>query len=614
MKIIITGLRGLPTRYGGIERHVEELAVRLVARGHQVTVYGMKRYTPASSYKGVQLVSLPCIPQKHLEMVSYSLLASLHILLFGKADLVHIQSDDSVLFYLPARLRYPIVATSHGPDYWRVEKWGPVARQLMKILELGYAHLPNQRIVIADFLKKYFQEKYKREFTYIPNGITFHQAPGIDALQRFGLQDRQYILFVGRLMESKGAHTLIEAYQSLPVPVRQNLKLVIVGDFSQPDPYINSLLKHRSDEILFTGFLSGDDLWQIYSHCYLFIFPSTIDFLPFVLLEALSFGIPIIYADVEANRAIVKEHGLPFKPGSPADLAHQIACVVDQPDNLEAISAHTKAYVGKNYDWEQIIDQTEVVYKKALSSINSRQDSSDMRTFSQEIFGVSVNEKTPTEPHKGKLVGRKKFIKRIFDIVAASITLIVLSPLLLLIALLIKFGSPGPILYKQQRIGEGVRPFTMLKFRTMYPEADESLHREHMQRVIANNLSPQDLGHDSTIKMEDDPRVTPVGRILRRTSLDETPQILNVLRGEMSLVGPRPAIPYEVEVYQEWHLRRFEAPGGITGLWQVKARAQVSHEEMIRLDLEYIDKYSLWMDILLLLQTPWVVIRGKGAK
>jgi len=209
----------------------------------------------------------------------------------------------------------------------------------------------------------------------------------------------------------------------------------------------------------------------------------------------------------------------------------------------------------------------------------------------------------------------QRVVKRVFDVLAVTFVLALLSPILLVVAILIKLDSTGPVFYKGKRIGEGGQPFTMYKFRSMALDADSNIHQDYVTRLIRENIRPQALNGErrGTLKMEQDARITRVGRFIRKTSLDELPQLFNVLRGEMSLVGPRPPLPYEVEVYQEWHKRRFEAPPGITGLWQVKARNQVSFDEMVRLDLEYIEKYSVWLDIKLILQTPWELVKGRGA-
>ena len=196
-------------------------------------------------------------------------------------------------------------------------------------------------------------------------------------------------------------------------------------------------------------------------------------------------------------------------------------------------------------------------------------------------------------------------IKRILDVAASVALLLILSPLLLLIAVLLKLTSPGPILFRQMRVGQGAKPFAMLKFRSMRVNADPALHHEFVTRFIKSSAQLHPVGAKVVFKLTNDPRVTPLGRILRKTSLDELPQLWNVLRGDMSLVGPRPPLPYEVEHYKPWHWRRvLAAKPGITGLWQVAGRSRTTFEEMVRLDLRYARTCSLWTDIKILLATP----------
>lgn len=200
--------------------------------------------------------------------------------------------------------------------------------------------------------------------------------------------------------------------------------------------------------------------------------------------------------------------------------------------------------------------------------------------------------------------------KRFVDIVGSLLGLIVLAPLLLVIAVAVKLTSSGPVLFRQQRVGQYGRRFWFLKFRSMYQKNDPRAHEEFVKNLIAGVKTEG----QQIYKMTHDPRITPIGRFLRRTSLDELPQLWNVLRGEMSLVGPRPPIPYEVRHYDIWHRRRLLAvKPGITGLWQVTGRSRVGFDEMVRLDLQYAQTWSLWLDIKLLLLTPRAVFEGKGA-
>jgi lipopolysaccharide/colanic/teichoic acid biosynthesis glycosyltransferase len=214
--------------------------------------------------------------------------------------------------------------------------------------------------------------------------------------------------------------------------------------------------------------------------------------------------------------------------------------------------------------------------------------------------------------------GRRGYFlaKRIIDLTLAAIALIVAAPLMALITLCIKLDSPGPVLFRQVRLGLNGRPFTCYKFRTMYQNVDMEVHRRYVQSFIEQQ-TPANYAANGRLpifKLTGDPRVTGIGRLLRRSSLDELPQILNVMKGEMSWVGPRPPLPYEVQVYQDWHKQRLETIPGITGLWQVHGRSRVTFDDMVRMDLEYIERQSLLLDGKILLLTIPVVLLGKGAE
>ncbi len=207
-------------------------------------------------------------------------------------------------------------------------------------------------------------------------------------------------------------------------------------------------------------------------------------------------------------------------------------------------------------------------------------------------------------------------VKRTVDIVGSAMALILCAPLFLVIALAIKLSSKGPIFYRQLRVGQSGRTFTFLKFRSMYVGNDSSVHKEFATQFITSRPIEADQGGNGNcvFKITQDKRITRVGRFLRRSSLDELPQFLNVLMGDMSLVGPRPPIPYELAAYQTWHRRRLlGVKPGITGLWQVMGRSTVRFDEMVRLDLRYASTWTPWLDIKILLRTPAAVIRGTGA-
>ena len=211
-------------------------------------------------------------------------------------------------------------------------------------------------------------------------------------------------------------------------------------------------------------------------------------------------------------------------------------------------------------------------------------------------------------------VGR--VMKRSMDILGSLLLLLLFSPVFAAIAVAVKLTSRGPVLFRQQRVGEHGTSFTFLKFRSMYINNDASLHKDYVRKLIAGQADkhPTNGNGEGIFKLTNDPRITPVGNFLRRTSLDELPQFVNVLRGDMSLVGPRPPVPYEVEAYATWHRRRLlEAKPGITGLWQIQGRSRVGFDDMVRLDLRYARNSSPWLDLKILVQTPKAVIAGNGA-
>ena len=203
------------------------------------------------------------------------------------------------------------------------------------------------------------------------------------------------------------------------------------------------------------------------------------------------------------------------------------------------------------------------------------------------------------------------FSKRCMDICGSLLALLLLWPIFLGIAAVIKLTSKGPVFFRQIRLGQYGVPFTFYKFRSMHAEAKSTTHENYVKTFIAGTDSE---GTSAVFKLSDDPRVTPIGRFLRKTSLDELPQFFNVLTGKMSLVGPRPPIPYEVAAYTQWHRRRMlEAKPGITGLWQINGRSRVGFDEMVRLDLRYAAEQSIWLDLSILAKTPRAVFSGRGA-
>ena len=220
------------------------------------------------------------------------------------------------------------------------------------------------------------------------------------------------------------------------------------------------------------------------------------------------------------------------------------------------------------------------------------------RSHVEDLSGLTMLDIAPASMTAGS-----RFLKRSFDIVASSLILLVASPFFIVAAVVIKATSPGPVFFRQVRTGRKEQPFSMMKFRTMYNDAEERRHEiDHLNEVDG-----------PLFKVQNDPRVTRIGRFLRRTSLDEFPQLINVWMGDMSLVGPRPFVVSEAMKIEGWARKRFEARPGMTGLWQVSGRNELSHLELCRLDYLYVASWSFWWDVQILWQTPTTIFRGRGA-
>jgi lipopolysaccharide/colanic/teichoic acid biosynthesis glycosyltransferase len=202
--------------------------------------------------------------------------------------------------------------------------------------------------------------------------------------------------------------------------------------------------------------------------------------------------------------------------------------------------------------------------------------------------------------------------KRLLDLCLALLGLLVLAPMLLVVAMLVRVTSPGPALFRQVRVGKNGRPFTMLKFRSMSSGADDAIHRDYVSRLLTEDIAPEG-GAAGVYKLVGDPRVTAVGRLLRKTSIDELPQLMNVVRGHMSLVGPRPALGWEVELYEHRHRRRLAVKPGLTGLWQVSGRSTLTMREALDLDVEYVARRGLGLDLMILAGTVPALLRRSAA-
>jgi lipopolysaccharide/colanic/teichoic acid biosynthesis glycosyltransferase len=254
------------------------------------------------------------------------------------------------------------------------------------------------------------------------------------------------------------------------------------------------------------------------------------------------------------------------------------------------------------------------VFARLTVTFHVDPDSAPLGTSAAQAYPVSPLPAPTRTPAKSAVV--YSAIKRAIDIVGSATLLLCMAPFLLLVGALVKLMSPGPVFFRQVRVGQMKKPFTMFKFRTMHVNADSAVHQQFYSEFIKSSKSKKSAAGDEAapFKIANDSRVTSIGAILRKTSVDELPQLWNVLTGDMSLVGPRPPLPYELEQYERWHCRRvMDAKPGLTGLWQVEGRSRTSFDEMVRLDLRYARTCSLVTDLKILLATPGAVFAGKGA-
>lgn len=361
MNIVMVGNRSFPCTYGGVEKVVEELALRLVNKGHKVSVISRSHCTPKlKTYKGVDIIRLPTVNQKHLEMAVHTFISAIY-LLFKKCDVVHIHSVEPSLFSPIMKLKHRIVATSHGQAYRR-EKWGKIAKAICRLAEKVFVRFPDVCTGVSNDVSNFYHDKYGRRVKHIPNGIDLREKESSDYIEKFGLEKDKYVLWVGRLIPTKGAHLLIEAFRK----INPELKLAIVGGSSHSDPYAESLKALADEKIVFTGYQYGNVLNSLYDHCRLFVFPSQIEGLPIVLLEALSALKPVIFSDIPENLEVAKGIGIKFKNGDANDLAEKLKYALDNPGDLEALQSKILEKLRMEYNWDSIVDKYVDVYNDVV--------------------------------------------------------------------------------------------------------------------------------------------------------------------------------------------------------------------------------------------------------
>jgi glycosyltransferase involved in cell wall biosynthesis len=367
MRIAMLGQKGLPATYGGVERHVEELGAHLVARGHAVTAYCRRHYTPAdtTSLRGIRLKVLPSVPTKHLDAITGTAAAMAHVLSEGW-DVVHVHAiGPALLSWLPRLLlggRSAVVATVHGLD-WRRAKWGPWARWCLKRGERAAVRFPHRTIVVSAELRRYFAER-GFDTVHIPNGVEAADPKPLEALRPLGVEEGNYILWLGRFVPEKRVEDLIAAFKRW----ESDRRLLLCGELDARDPYVRRVREEAGDDarILFPGGLYGEAKREALTHAAALVQPSELEGFPIALLEGMRYGLPVIASAIPAHleAAAPDETARTFQVGDVAGLAEQLRWLEAHPAEASAMGARA-AVASEAYDWRLVAEETEAVYAEA---------------------------------------------------------------------------------------------------------------------------------------------------------------------------------------------------------------------------------------------------------
>lgn len=363
MKIAILGIKGVPGNHG-VEVVVDSLIPHLSSLGHSLTVFGYDSYMKGyEDYHGARVVPVRGSSKKNFEMISHMYRASLATRR-EDFDIVHIHSaDPCILAWLP-RARYGIIATSHGQAYVR-KKWSLPARTMSRLAEKLFIRIPRVRTSVSKPLADYYSARYQREVLHIPNGIKIREKPDVGNLERWGLRPGGFFFCsAGRIEKTKGLSTLLEAYGLLDT----DIPLIIAGGGPATDEaYFEKLREKKPEGVQFVGFLTGDELFALYAHAKVFIFPSEYEAMSMALLEGLSFGTPTVFSDIPENDAVAAGFGFPFRVSDPRDLAEKLRHVLLHPQEAEITGKRAMERVREHHSWEAIARQYHEVYEKMAS-------------------------------------------------------------------------------------------------------------------------------------------------------------------------------------------------------------------------------------------------------
>lgn len=371
-RIAMIGQKRIPSREGGVEIVVNELSTRLVKKGYEVDAYNRSGYHVSGKefqrkgkkgkyYENIRIIIVPTFKNGKLNAIVYSFLATLRAL-FGRYDVIHYHAEGPCsMLWIPKLFGIRIVATIHGLD-WQRAKWGNFASYVLKFGEKTAARYADEIIVLSKNVQDYFKKTYGRETNYIPNGIDKPKIKEVKVIkEKYGLEKDGYILFLARLVPEKGLHYLLEAFAQ----IETDKKLVVAGGSSHSFEYIDRVKKmaKKDKRVIFTDFVQGETLEELYSNAYLFVLPSDIEGMAISLLEAMSYGNCCVVSDIKENMEVIGLKGIPFKKGNAADLREKLRYLLDNRDEAEKYKRDASDFICGKYNWEDVLKETEKLYR-----------------------------------------------------------------------------------------------------------------------------------------------------------------------------------------------------------------------------------------------------------
>ncbi len=369
LRIAMLGHKRIPSREGGVEIVVSELAVRMAELGHSVTCYNRKGHHVSGSdfdtdtlkeYNGVRLKEVFTLDKKGLAAMTSSISASIRAA-FGRYDVVHFHAEGPcAMLWLPKLFGKRCIATIHGLDHQRA-KWGKFASWYIKTGEKCAVKFADEIIVLSKNVEQYFKDTYGRETVFIPNGVTKPETASPQWItENFSLEKDEYILYLGRLVPEKGIHYLIEAFKNIDT----DKKLVIAGGTSDTDSYTEEIknLAMGDSRIIFTGFVEGKPLQELYSNAYIYVLPSDLEGMPLSLLEAMSYGNCCLTSDICECSEVIENRGVMFKKGSVSDLKDKLAFLINNPTVVNEYKVSSCGFICSKYNWQDIVNSTLNLY------------------------------------------------------------------------------------------------------------------------------------------------------------------------------------------------------------------------------------------------------------